>query len=865
MTTVTTEKPQGKPWNRTASLNAARQFQYAIYEALQSKNLTPQARKDLENASKASGPTGVKYQYEALKRNQRLTPELERIYQLNDWYSPMNEGAMRTNNPRPYIVYDPNAADGFGIRIRGLKLPTEQELPLRQIQYVWQQMGTAMKQSGNDLLIQSDLNAWRQFVNLIPTWFPASAATFMNAPVSLAGPELKPCGQTMDALLKGKKGVELPKMQRVNKKLTCLPIPNPKNPGAFDGIAVNFDPTDPNLNGHAPGPTGVAVSDGLEDELRRLDFFKPGTAVRTHFNEMKGQVLFLTDFNSPTQWARFNSLIKWFDDRGYNTGEIISVLAQIAPGKYESQVKADTKEELNRESTPEEIHKALVENVRFAGRDASNYLVKAGVISNPAEVFDPKKPLDQENLFAAISKHIRDIYPNGFTHGRDEMGEGQSEAIAFGVTRDSFILADEPGSGKTFMASAIADLNRRIAEANNPALQGKGQILVLTPGGLIRENWMSKTKDGRVQPPAPKQFIDPAMDEARDIQIISEYGPKGEVPDFTAKWVVIPYDMFRPIGEEEAVQNIPKPRKGAPLEDVQAFENNQKIIARNKAKKERQKKINGLVNKIRKNKNFTCCIMDESQCVKNEEADSTANVHQALASITKKVSMTGTPSDDNPKDFYGQLQLIDHPAISRGGGEQQALSSFCRQYFAGYGTSDKMTAEDLRANVLQHVGSARRFMDMICNFFLRRTKDQINPHHRGRNDNDNLNMIDANGQPLIPDEKFWGELMQKATRTAAENKVIRETYGNKMPRDVNYNLLPGTLIDEGKVQEVMRAGLKPQEKQQALLIQVALTKAHTTAQQAIDHITKTNGGKSVYAEPVKDESGNPVLGQPSRR
>jgi hypothetical protein len=866
MTIVSTDKPQSNWWIKTASLNAARQFQYAIYNSLQNPNLTPQARKELENALKASGTTAVKYQYDALKRNRLITPDLERLYQLHDWYGPMNEGASRTVNPRPYIVYDPNAADGFGIRIRNLKLPTQQELDIDQIKYVWQQMGGSMKQSGNDLLIQSDLGAWRQFVNLIPTWFPASSATFMNAPVAIAGPELKPSGKTMETLLKGKRGAELPKMQKVNKKLVCLPIPDRKNPGKFEGIAVNFDPTDPVLNGHAPGPAGTMISDGLEDELRRLDFFNSSTAVRAYFNEMKGQVLFLTDFNSPTQWDRFNKLIAWFDERGYNTSEILSVLSKIAPGKYESQVKADDKAEVARESTPEEIQQSLVENVKGASVAAAQYLVRAGVIADPKEVFNPKNPLEQQTLFQKIQHHVRDLYPNGFRHGREEMGVGQAEAIAFGVTRDSFILADEPGSGKTFMAAAIADLNRRIAETNNPALNGQGQILVLTPGGLIRENWMPKVKDGRVQPSAPKQFIDPHMDESRDIQIIDDYGPNGEVPDFTGKWVVIPYDMFRPLGDPKPVKNLKKPGKGATPEQIREYDEDRETIAANKVKLARQKKIQGLINKVRKNKRFTCCIMDESQNVKNDQADSTANVHHALSSIAKKVSMTGTPSDDNPKDFYGQLQLIDHPAIRRGGDSQQSLASFCRQYFAGYGTSDKMSAEDLRQNVVEHMGSARRFMDMICNFFLRRTKDQINPFHRGRHDRDNLKMIDENGQPFVPDEHFWGQMMHKAQRTAAENKVLVQMYGkNKATRDVFGNILPEFPVDEARVQDVIRAGLQPQEKQQALLIQVAMKKAYTTAQQAIDHITNTNGGRSRFDDKVKDEGGGEVMGEPQQK
>ena len=848
-------------WSRqkVAGFDFQRQLQYAIYNASQDPKVSQPVKQQL---SKLKNPNDAIPLLKSIGHWDEKLTEMQRMY---SWYNDQFRHGYGQN--RPQIAFNPEAPDNFGIRIRGLKLPPpEQAAQIPQLSSLYSTMGGSMRQEGSDILLMSEPKVWQTFLQSAQTWFPAGAANLANAPVAVMPDERKASGQPLaDVLKKYKNTFALPKAAKPNKKLNAMPVPG--KDGVAAGIAINFDPTDPILNEIQKSQTGSNyVSTGIEPQLKAI--WPQSTGVKWHYNELQGQVIILADPNSPTQFQRYDTLIKWLDSLGYNTDVILDVLSQIAPDKYQKKERQDNKEELNRESSPEEIQLAMITNVRGASQAAVKYLASTGAVDANGQpidftkIYNPKDPLNQEKLFEAIQNHVRQIYPLGFTHGRDEMGEGQAAAIAFGATRDSFILADEPGSGKTFMAAAIADLNKRIVEANKPALQGQGQILVLTPGALISENWMSKVKDGKTQPAAPKQFIDPNLDEATDIQIINDYGANGEIPDFTGKWVVIPYDMFRPLGDEEPVRSIARPKKGIPdyNEQMLAYQEDQKIIARNEVKKKRKKRIEKLVNKILKNKRFVTCIMDESQCVKNDEADSTSNVHAAIAAITKKVAMTGTPSDDNPRDFYGMLQLIDYPGIERNGGEQ-SIASFCRQYFAGYGTSDKPTAEDLRANILEHVGSARRFMDMICNFFLRRTKDQINPGHKGRHNHDNLNIIDEHGQPIVADEKFWANTMAKAYRTAAENKALKglDSKTRNNARDVYNNLNPGVPIDEGQVQEIMRNGLQPQEKQQALLIQVALQKAHTTAQQAIDHLKNT----SMFDEKVKDQAGNDVLGPPT--
>jgi SNF2 family DNA or RNA helicase len=844
-------------WNarnaKVASLNATRQIQYAVYEALQDQSLTPQQRKDFE---KAQGLAPAQ-QVEVLKRNGKLTPQLQQMWTLyNDWYSTYQPGATRLKDPRPYIVFDPNAQDGFGIRIRGLQLPTAQNMPVQQIQYVWQQMGTAMQQRGSDLYLQSDLNAWRQFINLIPTWFPARASDFMNAPVAVS-PNLAPSGQTMDQLLKKMKGaVELPKMDKVNRKLSCLPLPG-KEPNTFQGIAINFDPRDPILNDYEKGPNDLHVSTGIEAKLRELGFFNPQTAAKAYFNEMKGQLLVIADPKSPSQWERYDQLVKWLESLKYDVSEIVDVLANISPDHYQRQQRQDMSQEINRESTPEEIQKSLVKNVTRASQSAVNFLVKNGVVANAAELYNAKDPLNQQKLCDVLKDYVKQLYPNGFAHPFEQMKEKQAEAIAFGATRNSFVLADEPGSGKTFMACAIADLQAKIADSALPEGSPQSQILVLTPTGLISENWVTKMKDGKPQHAAPKRFIEPDMDEGQ-VQVIDSYDANGNTPDFVGKWIVVPYNMFKDIGQPENLPKMRKPPKNAPIELVQQWDNYQKSIKRDEMKKKRLNNIKNFVRKILANRRFATVALDESQYAKNGQAGLTQNVHMALAKINRKVAMTGTPADDNPSDLYGQLRLIDHPAIERDGGEQSE-KSFCQQFFAGFGTDSKSSSSDILENISQHLGSARQFMEMVCNFFLRRTKDQINPLHKGRNEQDEFNIVDENGQQIVPNEQYWSSLYDKAIQTAAENKVLRQM---KVQRDELGRLPAGTVLDPNAVKDAKDQILDsknpngPGEQQQAFVEQVAKAKVYTSVRDAIAHYKK---GTATYMAPQKDQNGQPVM------
>lgn len=639
--------------------------------------------------------------------------------------------------------------------------------------------------------------AWRRFLEISHIWYPAANIMLDRLPVEdVTSKESK---RSLSSDSYASMSIIL-KKYALGHSVSFATIPFQKSKkikavGIKDGDGLNqklvgvqiyFPKSDPVFSGSGSG-RGSGLVEYLQQNFDVYRIFKDYSVF-----------IPLTD-------NTFEKLIQLsnFLNKNYGTSELGNILEEYDKQRYEkSRVKTKRETMTSGVENPEElarnISKRRNQNQLEASRDVAAHFLRReyqNITDNPQFFSDVESEIKNRYVYA-FDPNYNQFLRTLQNDVANNLINAQVEGVAYGVTRDSFILADQPGSGKTNMGAVIADINAKIADAKTGI---KNQILVISPRQLIDQNWV---KDSAIT-----KFIDPKTDLNQQLQVFTADN-YDEPIDPNKRWIVTHYHMFM--------------ESGAKGSDTRSS---------------RTQKINNFINKIRSS-NICCVIMDESQVLKNPESTIAKNVSKAVKRISKKIAMSGTPSDNTPSDLYGQLSIIDHPVLYRSNKEKgigyikQDRNSFCMEFFGGYGSSERYDVNNFKMNVVDKPETSRNFLELVEGSFLRRERQDINQNLPPSEEKVNYEIIDKNGNDLVTDNNFWVNQSNLAIESLARSKAMK----SKDTSNEKIEIFKKEIINDlanGKQQTITNV-------EQALLQQTAIYKAFTTASMAAEHIKHKN-------------------------
>ena len=811
------------------------------------------------------------------------------------------------------VYYDAAATDGFKIVLPGLDLASM--IPQHELSVLQKGMGSTMKQSPEGVRLLSNPQVWKRFQSLEYVWMPRQGMTLFDPMACVVGKDgsvyhLNPNRDFGSYYKEGdapnEKGeypeYELSDIERGSKKSTVSQLAN-KDKTPLEGqewdqkfkapfnkrIGATVQPV--NFRTKSYGEKTMALileidphaeifhGTSPEDDITQ---FCQGKFGQNFFIDTRGKVTILLNTSvrgeSPdpsvinvTDKAvmMISNLIDWLKVQGFDTSAVNAAMQPYdKKNRLERAVERIVSKRHSAPLSDQEIKLALHRNDSKSMKEA---------MANEGQNLNSDDPAQQFQFIDYMKKRLMDLYPHGFNNTifPDEMKQKQAEAIALGITRQSVVMADQPGSGKTFMSTATADYYSKMMEKKTDGVVP--QILVISPSGLVPQNWTTRfspwqpKKDGEqpdpnvqknvngkwynMQPSAPRQFASPDMQmnistgedgnpqvADNDIQVITQWGQQ---VDPNKRWVIMNYNLFTDVGDPRVIeeakvdaraqyQNEQDPTRKVGLK--KAYDG---YVQKQKLAVERFKKINALKSTI-KSGNFCCVMLDESQMVKNDNSR-TRHVADAIREIPKRIAMTGTPADDNPADLYGQLELINHPILWRKDPSEPTVPKkidktvFAQQFFGGFGLKNTpIDVEAFKSSIPQRVQDTIKFLDMLADFFVRREKEDINPlindkvsHknviHKTRDDNGNEIAIDEGSYPAIQEAGLLAAADRKAKKAKLKGEDITSDIDaaaqDKIDADDQQDFDTSDIQDLGDDQdsiEIDGITISPAERQAAL-------------------------------------------------
>lgn len=207
--------------------------------------------------------------------------------------------------------------------------------------------------------------------------------------------------------------------------------------------------------------------------------------------------------------------------------------------------------------------------------------------------------------------------------------EKQKDGVQWLYSRESAVLGDDTGTGKTITCAATAAMRAR----------PDGKILIVTKKELIFQ-W-AREINSKLQTPADKILLClPKLKkgyEGLDYIFDANCTPEAIA---NAKWVLVAYPS---VGAE-----IIKDANGQFALDAQG---NIQTVARPRAAR--------IINALR-NTNFDVAILDEAHVVKNPGSSTSQALSSILPDIPFKYAATATPIANTPEDIHNLLVLIGH-------------------------------------------------------------------------------------------------------------------------------------------------------------------------------------------------------------
>jgi len=171
------------------------------------------------------------------------------------------------------------------------------------------------------------------------------------------------------------------------------------------------------------------------------------------------------------------------------------------------------------------------------------------------------------------------------------------------------------------------------------------KTLVITPGMLVRENWLDIDDNKQPIAKAPGQFCGHRADQIAVCSKPEELTAAITNPEVI--WVIVPMSAFGGKGAEK-------------------------------------QKFSRKINDASKANLFSSLIVDEIQTIKKPTSDTFKKMAEAINAhdIPHRIGLTGTPSDNNPQDIFSQLTLLRHPILYNNKGPRQATPTFNNNGFA---------------------------------------------------------------------------------------------------------------------------------------------------------------------------------------
>mgnify|MGYP000480603419 CR=1 FL=1 len=253
---------------------------------------------------------------------------------------------------------------------------------------------------------------------------------------------------------------------------------------------------------------------------------------------------------------------------------------------------------------------------RYKDKELSEVLVE---VSSGSEKFDPHLPYGSDNWLGAFNK-------SGISS--ENQRKIHQEGIQFLISKQSTILADEPGMGKTSQAILAAELTR----------ESHQKILVITPNSLVDSNWAGDLANG------PQKFLGHNRDQI--CIVMNKDDLQSSMADSNIIWIVVPESRFN------------------------------------------QPQLSKVLKRFGDRGQFSTVIIDEIQQYKNINSALYKNIESSISrNIVRRIGLSGTPSDNVPSDIYAQLRLILHPLAvyekKSAGISKQDSDAFIQQFLGG--------------------------------------------------------------------------------------------------------------------------------------------------------------------------------------
>jgi len=482
-------------------------------------------------------------------------------------------------------------------------------------QSIKQYMGDAFTQDDVGVHVRGTQESWNKFRSISNQWLENHNILRPKGTLP-SEKDFDPNYQEEVAKKEGKPGAGLPlsaSLLNVEGMAGSIDTSNQTRGKVYQGIRLSFDPKkDPNL---------YDIRDYIYKVGRRNYIFNQPEGYFDIFEQ--GDVKRKESLNQKTLSAvSLNQIKKRLQYMGYDgtgaIGPLITVVTGVSP-------------ELSRKRKAKITNTEGESDTVVEGRIETNVLPQL-LVSNRFNVPEGQS-LSQEQFNTLLEQN----YPGAFG---DDVPETQKEAqkngMYFMASRTVSVLADEPGSGKTPMAVVSSDATRNEGQ----------KILVITPGMLIRENWVDVDENGQPFAKAPGQFCGHSAEQIAVCKNPNEL--MEAITDPKIIWVVIAFSSFG--------------SKGAKTQD-----------------------LSNTIVKAGREGIFSSVIIDEIQTIK-KKAGSVAfpKIAKAITPyhIPHRIGLTGTPSDNKPVDIFSQLSLLDHPVLYKNNGIENWTESLNQEGFA---------------------------------------------------------------------------------------------------------------------------------------------------------------------------------------
>ncbi len=577
-------------------------------------------------------------------------------------------------------------------------------------EWVQQQMGAWMQYTDNGksqtIFIRGTRESWNKFLS-VAGWLFANDAVLKKYKLT----EQLPSEKQFDPSFQ-----EEGKSPKVKDK--------PLNATLIEGII--------DLKGTKSNMPGIRLAFPVDDPAYRRDFpfirdfILDNSEVKINPSKVQihwdSGVIELYDFKTRD---RVNSeslyrVAKKLQDMGYQTKQFNALIQQLTGMSYGDAYKSFSEDKRNQSRSVKTTVSALNGNLyengpRLASR-FNKFRQQLGILEDEPITNDQYEAILKLAYAGNATDPSQPWGPNNWVgpYGPEvpeQQRKAQTEGMSFVSSRISSILADEPGSGKTAQAIVGADSVREDGQ----------KILVVTPNGLAKENWLGADAKG------PMMFCGHDRKQIADVRTAADV--EKAMADPNVIWIVVRRSSFE------------QTKKFAYVSDELA---------------------ESIKNHSVQNK-FAAFIIDEIQQLKAMDGASFSRLQKAVSAyhIPHRIGLTGTPADNTPQDMFVQLTILRHRVLYEDKGTENLVTAqnaegFANQYLGGAELSkgvtlsdkerttlsddekDKLTQErwaQKAFSVLQWTADLddkrkENILDLFSNTFLRREKEDINPHLR---------------------------------------------------------------------------------------------------------------------------------------